>query len=213
MRSAVMQVIILTLICAISALALALVNDLTEERIIEQKQMAERRAVEAALLHGGMKCDNKPSEDAIVMADWKDENGDSKKVFLGKLEGEVVGAAFTSVGEGYGGFIKIMMGIDRNGEVVGIEILEHLETPGLGANIETKSFKDQFSGKMLSGSPANKLEVVKGRKAGKTWEIEALTGATVSPTGVANAVTEGLKKFQQYREQILGDETSKGGAE
>jgi len=207
-----MQVLILTLICAISALALALVNDLTEERIAEQKQEAERRAVESALLNGGMICDNKPSENAIMIADWKNENGNPKKVCLGKFEGKVVGVAFTSVGEGYGGFIKIMMGIDRNGEVVGIEILEHLETPGLGANIETKSFRDQFGGKKLSGSPENKLEVVKGRKAGKTWEIEALTGATVSPTGVANAITEGLKKFQQYREQILGDETSKGGA-
>jgi electron transport complex protein RnfG len=213
MRSAVMQVVILTLICAISALALALVNDLTEERIIEQKQMAERRAVESALLHGGMKCDNKPSENAIVIADWKDENGDPKKVCLGTLEGKVVGVAFTSVGEGYGGPIKIMMGIDRDGEVVGIEILEHLETPGLGANIETTSFKDQFSGKRLSGPPENKLEVVKGRKAEKNWEIQALTGATVSPTGVASAVTEGLRKFEDYREQILRDETSKGGAE
>lgn len=214
MRSAVMQVVVLTLVCIISSLALALVNNLTEERIAEQKRLAESRAVEAALLEGDLQCDNRPSEDAINVLDWKDKDGNPKKICLGKLDGKIVGVAFTSVGEGYGGNIKIMMGVDRDGKVVGIEILDHLETPGLGANIDNDSFKDQFGGKYLKGSPESKLEVVKGgRPAKEHWEIQALTGATVSPEGVASAVTRGLKKFEEYKEQILAEGTSKGGTE
>lgn len=214
MRSAVMQVVVLTLVCIISSLALALVNDLTKEKIEYQRELAESRAVEAALLSGDLQCDNRPSEDAIKISDWKDENGDPKKVCLGKLDGKIVGVAFTSIGEGYGGNIKIMMGVDRDSKVVGIEILEHLETPGLGANIDNDSFKDQFGGKYLKGSPESKLEVVKGgRPAKEHWEIQALTGATISPIGVASAVSRGLKKFEEYKEQILAEEMSKEGTE
>ena len=214
MRSAVMQVVVLTLVCIISSLALALVNDLTKEKIEYQRELAESRAVGAALLSGDLQCDNRPSEDAINLLDWKDEDGNPKKICLGKLGGKIVGVAFTSVGEGYGGNIRIMMGVDLSGKVVGIEILEHLETPGLGANIDSKSFKGQFEGKYLKGSPESKLEVMKGGKTAKEhWEIQALTGATVSPTGVASAVTTGLKKFEEYREQILAEEMSKGGTE
>ena len=213
MRSVVMQVVVLTLVCIISSLALALVNNLTEERIAEQKRLAESRAVEAALLDGDLQCDNKPSEDAIKVLDWKDEDGNPKKIRLGKLGGKIVGVAFTAVGEGYGGNIKIMMGVDLSGKVVGIEILEHLETPGLGANIVYDSFEDRFNGKRLKGSPESRLMVIKGAAAKEHWEIQALTGATVSPIGVASAVTRGLKKFEEYKEQILAEGTSKGGTE
>jgi electron transport complex protein RnfG len=213
MRSAVIQVIVLTLVCIVSSLALALVNNLTEERIVEQKRLAESRAVKAALLQGDMRCDNEPSEDSINIPGWKDENGNPKKIFLGKLGGRIVGVAFTSMGEGYGGFIKIMMGVAWDGKLTGIEILEHLETPGLGANIDKPSFKAQFGGKYLEGSPEDKLEVIKGREAKEHWQIQALTGATISPTGVALAVTKGLKMFEKYKEQILAEEMSKGGTE
>ena len=53
--------------------------------------------------------------------------------------------------------------------------------------------------------------VIKGAAAKEHWEIQALTGATVSPTGVASAVTRGLKKFEEYKEQILAEGMSKGG--
>jgi len=69
------------------------------------------------------------------------------------------------MGEGYGGFITVMMGIDLAGNIAGIVILEHLETPGLGANIESAElFRDQFKGKHRAGSPESELKVVKGKK-------------------------------------------------
>jgi electron transport complex protein RnfG len=202
MRSTVMLVVVLTLVCLISALALALVNSVTEDRIAEQKRLAELRAVSEALR--GIVCDNDPSRDAITIPEWKGKDDTPKRVCLGRSEGKVIGVAFTSAGEGYGGFITIMMGVDLTGKLAGIEILEHLETPGLGANIESAElFRDQFKGKHRVGSPTGKLKVVKGEEADDNWEIEALTGATVSPRGVVQAVNDGLAMFDRYKDEIL----------
>ena len=212
MRSTVMLVVVLTLVCLISAFALALVNGLTEDRIAEQKRLAELRAVEVALPRDYVECENDPSQDVKTVSNWKEANGTPKKICVGKKDGKIVGVAFTSRGEGYGGFITIMMGVDLNGKITGIEILEHLETPGLGANIEKQSFKSQFRGKFRDGSPAGKLQVVKGRKAEKNWEVEALTGATVSPRGIVQALNNGLAMFEKHKEQILAVGTLERGA-
>lgn len=212
MRSTIMLVVVLTLVCLVSALALALVNGLTEERIVEQKRLAELRAVSEALKH--VVCDNDPSRDSVSITGWKEKDGMPKRVCLGRKDRNVVGVAFTSTGEGYGGFITIMMGMDLTGRITGIEILEHLETPGLGANIESAElFRDQFKGKHREGSPGAGLEIVKGKKAEKNWEIEALTGATVSPRGVVQAVNDGLAMFDKYREQILAKAMPEGGTQ
>ena len=203
MRSTVMLVVVLTLVCLISALALALVNSITEDRIAEQKRLAELRAVSEALPRDSVNYDNDPSKDVIAVTQWKTKDGTPKRVFLGKKGGNVVGVAFTSAGEGYGGYITIMMGVDLAGKLTGIQILEHLETPGLGANIESAElFRDQFKGKYRQGSPTGKLKVVKGEEADDSWEIEALTGATVSPTGVVQAINDGLEKFDTYKDEI-----------
>lgn len=210
MRSTIMLVVVLTLVCIISALALALVNNVTAERIAEQKRLAKLRAVSEALPRKDVKYDNDPSKAVISVEQWKEKDGTAKEIYLGKKGGKVVGAAFTSIGEGYGGYITIMMGVDPDGKMTGIEILDHLETPGLGANIESAElFRNQFRGKSPGDSPDNKLVVIKGRKASKNWEIEALTGATISPRGVVQAVNDGLKMFRKYKDQIL---TPKGGA-
>lgn len=203
MRSTVMLVVVLTIVCLISALALALVNSITEDRIAEQKRLAELRAVSEALPRDSVNYDNDPSKDVITVTQWKTKDGTPKRVFLGKKGGNVVGVAFTSAGEGYGGYITIMMGVDLAGKLTGIQILEHLETPGLGANIESAElFRDQFKGKYRQGSPTGKLKVVKGEEADDNWEIEALTGATVSPTGVVQAINDGLEKFDTYKDEI-----------
>lgn len=211
MGSTVMLVVVLTLVCVISALALALVNNLTEDRIIEQKRLAKLRAVTEALPRDDLQYDNDPSKDTIEIPEWKEKDGAPKTIYLGKKHGESVGVAFTCIGEGYGGLITIMVGVDPTGKVTGIEILEHLETPGLGANIENpKLFENQFKGKR---PPEGKLVIVKAGRAkqeNKDWEIEALTGATVSPTGVVQAVNVGLSMFRKYKDGILAGETPAG---
>jgi len=208
MRSMIVLIFTLTIVCLLSALALALVNIVTEDRIAEQKRLAKLRAVLEALPRDYVQYDNDPSRDVITISEWKEKDGTPKVIYVGKKHGEVIGVAFTSSGEGYGGIINIMIGLDITGKMTGIQIIEHLETPGLGSMIESKElFRNQFRGKSSENSPSGELKVVKGRKANKDWEIQALTGASISPTGVVRAINSGLTMFKKYQERILAGNT------
>jgi electron transport complex protein RnfG len=199
MRSTARLIFALTITCLGSALALAAIHGLTEAPIEEQKRLATMRAVQEAL----PPFDNDPVVDTCQVILEEDEVGAEKMltVYLGRQGKTITGAAFPVFGEGYGGLIHIMVGINLEGEISGIKVLEHLETPGLGAKIEEPSFTDQFKDKSLENST-----LVNGNLAVKKdgGDLDALTGATISPQGVAMAASAGLKIFQRHSAQILG---------
>ncbi len=191
MRESLRLVVVLTLVCLIAALALAGVDRITKGPRLEQKRLAHLKAIKSVL----------PPFDNDPLKDKKEIEG--MAFYLGKREGAITGVAFSSKGEGYSGFITIIMGVSpRDDSITGIEILEHSETPGLGANIEKEEFKNQFKEKSLANSKlvAGKLAVKKDK-----GDITALTGATISSRGVTEAVDKGLKVFLKYKEQILGE--------
>jgi len=97
----------------------------------------------------------------------------------------------------YGGPVVIKVGIDNNMQVKGVRILEHNETPGLGAKIKDKSFLNQFTGK--TGS---QLYLKKYSKEGT---IDAVTGATIS----SKAVSDGIREI--YEKLILPSDKVKEG--
>ncbi|MCK4597972.1 RnfABCDGE type electron transport complex subunit G, partial [bacterium] len=181
MRSTARLIVALTITCLVSALALAAIHDLTEVPIQEQKRLATMRAIQEVL----PPFDNDPVESTRQILLEDNEVGAQKEliVYLGIKEGEITGLAFPVFGEGYAGLIHVMVGINLQGEVSGTKVLEHLETPGLGAKIEEASFTDQFKGKSLDNSL-----LVNGNLAVKKdgGDLDALTGATISPRGVAN---------------------------
>ena len=93
-----------------------------------------------------------------------------------------------------------MLGVNPAGEITGIYILKHLETPGLGANIERPEFTEQFKGKSLANSKLVRGNLAVTKDGG---DIQALTGATISPRGVVQAVNWGLKVFEKHKGEIL----------
>jgi len=199
MHSTARLVFALTITCLGSALALAAIHGLTEAPIQEQKRLATMRAVQEAL----PPFDNDPVADTLQIILEEDEVGAEKMltVYLGRQGNTITGVAFPVFGEGYGGLIHIMVGINLKGEMSGIKVLEHLETPGLGAKIEESSFTDQFKNRSLENST-----LVNGNLAVKKdgGDLDALTGATISPRGMAMAASAGLKIFQRHGTQILG---------
>jgi len=198
MGSTVRLIVALTITCLGSALALAAINSLTEEPIQEQKQLATMRAIKEVL----PPFDNDPVAATRQIRLAADEAGadTALTVYLGIKEGQISGVAFRVFGEGYGGLIYAMVGTDLQGQISGVKILEHQETPGLGAKIEELAFTDQFKGKSLDNSVlVNGLIAVKNDGG----DLDALTGATISPRGVAQAASACLKILARHGDEIL----------
>ena len=121
----------------------------------------------------------------------KDKKGKPVKliVFPAKKDGKTFAVAFESGAQGYHGDIGVMVGVDlASKKLTGISIVEHTETPGLGARITEPNFTDSFKGKPLD-------------KELGVGDINALSGATLSTKGVVAAVNQGPGHLGQVPRQ------------
>jgi len=112
------------------------------------------------------------------------------------------GAVFKVFGKGYGGQIIILMAVDAEGKILGVRVLKHTETPGLGDKIEAakSDWITSFDGKSLENA---KWGVKKD-----SGDFDQFAGATITPRGVVKAVKEGLDTFASHKLAILGTETA-----
>ena len=194
-------VLVLTLITAGAGLILSMVESVTREPIAEQRRLEMLRALQAVL----PPADNSPDEDTVQLVTGTDKRGrDVQRTFFrGRSDGQVNGIAFKVVApDGYSGNIDVMVGIDPDGTVVGIEILSHNETPGLGDKIVLPEFKKIFVGKNLDNADW------RVKKDG--GEFDQITGATISPRAVVGAVRKGLEFYRDHKTEVLTDK--QGGA-
>jgi Na+-translocating ferredoxin:NAD+ oxidoreductase subunit G len=124
--------------------------------------------------------------------------------------------------QGFKTFVNVMLAVDPKFTILGLEVLEHEEDPGLGAEIDQDYFKNQFKGKPFEALkaievvkaplPADYLdalngkigeeEIVKFREQYKDKAIYALTGATISSKAVSEGVKGIVTKFA-YRLNVL----------
>lgn len=121
-------------------------------------------------------------------------------VYRGTRGMKVTALAWQITAQGYAGEIHLLIGLDAGGTILGVRVLSHQETPGLGDRIEVK--KDDwilgFNGLSLGNPPVEQWKVKKdgGR-------FDAFSGATITPRGVVKAITEGLQFFQAHRTELL----------
>jgi electron transport complex protein RnfG len=146
--------------------------------------------------------DNDLLKDTVVLAAPAGE----VTVYRARRAGRVEAVVFQSVARGYAGPIVCIMGVSRDGQLLGVRVLKHTETPGLGDKIEPA--KDhwiyEFEGKSLGDPAADKWAV---KKDGGVFDQFA--GATVTPRGVVRAVKGGLELFAKEKPRMLG-ETKEG---
>lgn len=167
--------LILCVICLLATAALAGTNMLTADTIAQQKVITEQESRKQVL----------PDADSFEEADG---------YAIGKAGSDVAGYVFVTSAKGYGGDVQVMTGINAEGQVTGVVILEQNETPGLGANAEKESFRDQFK----QATPENGFTVTKS--TAKDGEISAMTGATITTTAVTNAVNEAVAQYHEIKE-------------
>lgn len=157
---------ILCAIALVTALLLAVTNELTAGTIALRQQEAKNAAMTEVL----------PAEKYNRLKSEPDDY----EIYAAFNGYDLAGYTVSLSEAGYGGNINMMIGITEDGKVSGISIIEMSETPGLGDNAKNPEFRDMFKG-------LEKQDVALTSAGGK---VQALSGATVT----SKAVTAGVKR-------------------
>lgn len=131
----VKPVIVLAIICLVVAGLLGYVNSITAPMIAEAAAKEAEEARKEVL----------PEADGFTVVD--DLESLPSEVYDAYTADNGTGYVFFVSGAGYGGEIKMIVGISSDGTITGSKVLEHAETAGLGARITGEEFRSQFVGK------------------------------------------------------------------
>lgn len=176
-------------------------RDAIAQRRAEDMQSSLRQVVPDELHDNDLLADTV----AIPVAD-----GAPITVYRGRRNGKVSAVAFGMTTKGYSGDISLVIGVDPSGTVLGVRVLAHTETPGLGDKIDVAktSWVNAFAGLALGKPPEEKWKV---KKDGGIFD--QFSGATITPRAVVKGVKEGLAFFQANRDSILRDAAPAGKKE
>jgi electron transport complex protein RnfG len=192
--------ITLGLIGAVCAAMVAATYHSTRDRIAANNKALLEQSLEPAL--AGVFYDGGVSESRLVIEPPHDLPGKGPAIVYRVYSGqEPVAALFiVTARDGYSGPIRILVGIEAEGTVTGLRILEHRETPGLGDKIELarSDWVRQFEGRSL-GDPAAARWAIRADDG----DFDQLTGASVTPRAIIKAMRDTLIYFQANREDIF----------
>ncbi|WP_380180451.1 electron transport complex subunit RsxG [Kalamiella sp. sgz302252] len=121
-------------------------------------------------------------------------------LYLARKDDQPVAAAVeTTAPDGYSGAIQMIVGADFSGKVLGVRVVEHHETPGLGDKIELRisNWIESFSGVKLSGKDDKRFAV---KKDG--GDFDQFTGATITPRAVVNAAKRATLYVETLPQQL-----------
>ena len=127
--------------------------------------------------------------------------GRPQPVFVAKKNNQPVALMLeSSTFQGYGGEIRLAIGIYENGKLAGVQVLHHTETPGLGDKIQSNKsdWLLSFTGKEYQPSQQQHWEV---KKYG--GDFDAFTGATITPRAVVLAVKDALIYFSKNKQRLF----------
>jgi electron transport complex protein RnfG len=190
----------LAAIAAICATLVATTYRLTVDRIAANELAYLERSLLPAL--GNVQFDGSITAAKLVLEPPHELPGDDAAIIYRAFAGGAPAAALFAVTApgGYAGPIRVLLGIDVTGNVTGVRILEHRETPGLGDGIEParSDWVYQFDGRSLIDPTVENWEL---RVDG--GEFDQLTGASVTPRAVVKAIRETLLYFDAHQAEIF----------
>jgi electron transport complex protein RnfG len=191
---------LLGIIALIGTALLATVNELTYERIIEQEKQRVlqqlNEVVPASLFNNDLIADVIEVEDEAFF-----EHPAPVTIYRARMDAQAVAVMMVvTAPDGYNGDIRILAGIDTDGTILGVRVISHKETPGLGdpIEIEKSGWILGFSRKSLR-NPQNEDWTVR-RDGG---EFDQFTGATISPRAVVKAVHRALQYFEANKQMLF----------
>jgi len=180
----VKKIIVITLklliIGVVSALLLAVVNELTKDKIDENIEKEKSGAI-SEIFPGGINItpflDKIPKDSGVTELNIISTNGD--------YSGYVAEVA----PKGFGGEITLLVGVGTDGKVVGVKVISHSETAGLGSRVGDAEYLSKYVG-----------------ATGKSIQnVDTISGATISSTAVRDGVKMALSVYDHVT-------ASRGGA-
>lgn len=130
-------------------------------------------------------------------------------IYRARMDGEPVALLVdTTTPDGYSGDIRLLVGLRPSGDIIGVRVLDHRETPGLGDEIELKrsDWIRQFAGKSLGDPPTQAWAA--NRRGG---HFDTLSSATITSSAVIEAVRNVLAWYSDNRDnafEIKAESTS-----
>ncbi|MDR3148335.1 MAG: RnfABCDGE type electron transport complex subunit G [Treponema sp.] len=163
------------------------------EAIIAQREEADLKAALGALF---------PDAEQFPVISGALQSPDSavgfEEVYEARRAGELIGVALRVSRGSYGGPIRVLVGVKAGGTIAGVQILEHQDTPGLGANAASPSyFVDRVRGITFTGQ-------FTGKRVTDPFEVKADVEAISASTITSRAVSDAVKAAGQAAALYLG---------
>ena len=196
LRSIAGSGITLAVIAGICAALVAATWRLTDERIAANEQALLEQSLAPAL--GDLDYDRPIGKATAILEPPHSLPGEDAALIYRVYRGsEMVATLFAvTAEEGYSGPIRILVGVRADGAITGIAVLDHRETPGLGDGIDParSDWAQQFVGRSL-GDPAFSGWAIRSDGG----DFDQLTGASITPRAVVQAVRDTLLYFDENR--------------
>lgn len=181
------MVLVLVGVALITGGILAYVNHITEEPIKLQASKTLADGIKSVM--GGVQLT--VAEDDTIRQTIKGKEAIfvvHKTVDTNKQD---LGAAVESITSGFGGDLKVLVGFDTEGNILGYTILQHSETPGLGAKAD-KWFQKDGKGNIIGMNPEKNNLTVK--KDG--GDVDAITASTITSRAFLLAVNQAYSAYK-----------------
>ena len=177
------MLVVLTVITIVAAGVLASVNAVTAPQI--EKINAENLAagIKAVMGSDDIQVSEPMEVDAFIAYDINDKQGNQ------------LGKAVVTTENGFGGPFKVLVGFNTNGDILGYTVLEHQETPGLGAKAG-----EWFQDKIIGMNPGkNNFTVSKDG-----GEVDAITASTITSRAFLRAIKNAYDKIIAGQDVVSG---------
>lgn len=199
-RNALRTGVILFVFALVGTAMLAFTHDHTEP-VISRSQQAEKLALINQVLPASLYDNDLLATQRSVPPDDLLGTRQPSAMWIARRAGAVSGVVLEAIApDGYSGDIALLIGIGIDGNVTGVRVTAHHETPGLGDYIDRakSAWIDQFLGKSLTNPEPKHWKVAKD---GGTFDARA--GATITPRAVVKAVRNALDYFARHRAALL----------
>jgi H+/Na+-translocating ferredoxin:NAD+ oxidoreductase subunit G len=181
---------------ALLSAALLIIGNLSTHAAIEERLDEDLRSSLERVIPSTLYTNNLLDGPLLVA----DAQGRPVQIYRGIKAHQVTAVAFRIFGNGYAGEIELILGLDSDGRILGVRVLSHAETPGLGDKIEERK-SDWILG--FNGRPLENTTSAQWRVKKDGGEFDQFTGATITPRGVVKAIHQGLDFYRQHRGELL----------